>query len=87
MTFSHLVWAEQVAEGADLPDQRLQSRLTAILVDTIERPDAAIPQAAGDDGQAKATYRFYANERTPQGRCITASPWRRPGGASTEISC
>ena len=63
MTFSHLVWAERVAEGADLPDQRLQSRLTAILVDTIERPDAAIPQAAGDDGQAKATYRFYANER------------------------
>ena len=63
MTFSHIVWAEQVAEGADLPDQRLQSRLTAILVDTIERPSAAIPQAAGDDGQAKATYRFYANDR------------------------
>ena len=41
MTFSHIVWAEQVAEGADLPDQRLQSRFTAILVDTIERPSAA----------------------------------------------
>ena len=63
MTFSHIVWAEQVAEGADLPDQRLQSRLTAILVDTSERPSASIPQAAGDDGQAKATYRFYANDR------------------------
>jgi hypothetical protein len=63
MTFSHLVWAEQVAEGADLPDQRLQSRLTAILVDSIDRPSASIPQAAGDDGHAKATYRFYANER------------------------
>jgi hypothetical protein len=63
MTFSHIVWAEQVAEGADLPDQRLRSRLTAILVDSIDRPSASIPQAAGDDGQAKATYRFYANER------------------------
>jgi Transposase DNA-binding/Transposase Tn5 dimerisation domain len=63
MTFSHLVWAEQVAVGADLPDQRLQSRLTAILVDSIDRPSASIPQAAGDDGQAKATYRFYANDR------------------------
>ncbi len=63
MTFSHIVWAEQVAEGADLPDQRLQSRFTAILVDTIERPSASIPQATGDDGQAKATYRFYTNER------------------------
>ncbi len=48
MTFSHTVWAEQVAAAADLPDQRLQSRLTAILVDTIERPSASIPQAAGD---------------------------------------
>jgi Transposase DNA-binding/Transposase Tn5 dimerisation domain len=63
MTFSHIVWAEQVAAGADLPDQRLESRLTAILVDTSERPSAPITQAAGDDGQAKATYRFYANER------------------------
>ena len=63
MTFSHTVWAQQVAEAADLPDERLQSRLTAILVDTIERPSASIPQAAGDDGQAKAAYRFYANDR------------------------
>ena len=63
MTFSHTVWAQQVAGVADLPDQRLQSRLTAILVDTIERPDASIPQAAGDEGQAKATYRFYSNDR------------------------
>jgi hypothetical protein len=63
MTFSHTVWAQQLAEEADLPDRRLQSRLTAILVDTIERPSASIPQAAGDDGQAKAAYRFYANDR------------------------
>src|SRR5262249_15281436 len=65
MTFSHTVWAQQVAGVAGLPDQRLQSRLTAILVDTIERPDASIPQAAGDAGQAQAAYRFYANDRVP----------------------
>jgi hypothetical protein len=63
MTFSDTVWAQQVAGVADLPDRRLRSRLTAILVDTIERPSASIPRAAGDDGQAKAAYRFYANDR------------------------
>jgi hypothetical protein len=63
MTFTHTVWAEQVATDAHLPDERLQSRLTAILVDTVEHPSASIPQATGDAGQAKATYRFYANPR------------------------
>ena len=63
MTFTHTVWAEQVATDANLPDERLQSRLTAILVDTLEHPSASIPQATGDAGQAKATYRFYANPR------------------------
>jgi hypothetical protein len=63
MTFSHTVWASQVAAAADLPDQRLDKRLTAILVDTLESPSASIPQAAGDWGQTQATYRFYANPR------------------------
>jgi hypothetical protein len=67
MTFTHTVWAEQVAADAHLPDERLQGRLTAILVDTVEHPSASIPQASGDAGQAKATYRFYANPRvTPE---------------------
>src|SRR5581483_1730171 len=35
----------------------------AILVDVLEKPSASIPQASGDAGQAKGTYRFYANER------------------------
>ena len=35
MTFSHTVWATQIAAVADLPDERLDKRLTAILVDTI----------------------------------------------------
>jgi transposase-like protein/transposase Tn5 family protein len=63
MLLSHTVWAGQVATAADLPERRLRSRLTAILVDVLEKPSASIPQAAGDEGQAKATYRFYANPR------------------------
>ena len=63
MTFSHTVWATQVAAVADLPDERLDKRLTAILVDTLESPSASIPEAAGDASQATATYRFYANDR------------------------
>ena len=67
MTFTHTVWAEQVATDANLPDERLQSRLTAILVDTVEHPSASITQATDDAGQAKATYRFYANPRVTTG--------------------
>ena len=63
MTFSHTVWASQVAAAADLPDLRLDKRLTAILVDTLESPSASIPEAAGDASQATAAYRFYANDR------------------------
>ena len=56
--------AHRAALAADLPDERLESRLTAILVNTVEHPSASIPQAMdGDAGQAKATYRFYANPR------------------------
>lgn len=63
MIFTHVVWAEQIATAADLPDPRLESRLTTILVDTLEHPSASIPQAAGNADQAKGTYRFYANPR------------------------
>jgi hypothetical protein len=63
MTFTHTVWASQIAAVADLPDARLEKRLTALLVDTLEHPSASIPEAAGDEGQAKAAYRFYANDR------------------------
>src|SRR5271157_2206449 len=63
MTFSHTVWAGQMSLATDLPGKRLQARLTTILVDTIEHPSASIPQATGSAGQAKASYRFYANPR------------------------
>ncbi len=67
MIFSHTVWAEQVSSSAELPDERLQARLTSIIVNTIEHPLASIPQASGSAGQAKATYRFYANPRVTAG--------------------
>ena len=63
MTFSHTIWASQIAAIADLPDERLDKRLTTILIDTLESPSASIPEAAGDEGQATATYRFFANDR------------------------
>jgi Transposase DNA-binding/Transposase Tn5 dimerisation domain len=63
VTLSNLVWASQVAIAAELPDQRLDKRLATVIVDTIERPDASIPQASGSAGQAKAAYRFYSNPR------------------------
>jgi Transposase DNA-binding/Transposase Tn5 dimerisation domain len=78
MTFSNTVWASQVATAADLPDERLDQRLTVILMDTIEHPSASIPQAAGSAGAAKATYRFYANPR------VTADALR--GGIATETA-
>ena len=87
MTFSHTVWASQVAAAADLPDVRLDKRLTAILVNTLESPSASIPEAAGDASQATAAYRFYANDRVTPRRCIAASPPRPRSGASTKTFC
>jgi len=81
MTLSHAVWSQQVAEAAHLPDRRLQSRLTAILVDTLEHPSASIPQATGDAGQAKAAYRFYSNPR------VTAPALQRGCAAATAQRC
>ncbi len=63
MDFCHAVWAQQVAAAADLPEERLENRLTAIISETIDHPSASIPQAAGSDSEAKATYRFYGNAR------------------------
>src|SRR5947209_5778836 len=78
MIFTHSVWAGQVAMAADLPDQRLEARLSTVIVDILEHPAASIPQAAGDAHQAKATYRFYANPR------VTAADLRR--GFATEAA-
>jgi hypothetical protein len=36
MTLSHTIWAGQIAAFTDLPDERLDKRLAAILLDTLE---------------------------------------------------
>lgn len=81
MAFSHVLWAGQVAASTDLPDRRLNGRLAVVIVSTIEHPNAAIPQASGSAGQAKATYRYYANPR------VTAEALRRGFAADTARRC
>lgn len=67
-SFSNLIengglWAAHVAEHAQLADERLDARLGLILAAMVAKPADSIPQASGNCGQAKATYRFLANER------------------------
>jgi hypothetical protein len=59
----HTLWAARLSAATLLPDRRLNARLGAILEDFAARPTDSIPQAAGDWGQAKGTYRFLANGR------------------------
>lgn len=60
---THTVWAARVAAATVLPDQRLHARFAAILETFANRPTDAIPQAAGNWGQAKGVYRFLSNPR------------------------
>ena len=61
---SNAIWAQRVGAACALPDQRLNHRLSAIIADALNYPNASIPQATGGDaGQAKGTYRFYQNTR------------------------
>jgi hypothetical protein len=62
-SFSLSLWAAQVAAAALLPDARLNSRLERLLIHLAEKPLDAIPQASPDCHQAKAAYRFLANNR------------------------
>jgi hypothetical protein len=57
------LWASHIAAQADMPDARLNTRFGIILQTFADKPLDPIPQAAGDAGQAKAIYRFFANRR------------------------
>jgi hypothetical protein len=57
------LWASRIAAHADLPDERLNTRLSAILATLAAKPADSFPQAAEACGQAKAMYRFFANKR------------------------
>src|SRR3954467_6166561 len=57
------LWAAQIAAATPLPDARLNSRLERLLIHLANKPLNAFPQAMPDWHQAKANYRFFANER------------------------
>jgi Transposase DNA-binding/Transposase Tn5 dimerisation domain len=56
-------WAAQVAEQAELPDDRLNQRLADILAMFARRSADSIPQACPTPAATKATYRFLSNHR------------------------
>jgi hypothetical protein len=60
------LWASHIAAQADMPDARLNTRFGIILQTFADKPLDPITQAAGDAGQAKAIYRFFANRRLEQ---------------------
>ena len=55
-------WALHEFAGAQLPDQRLNTRLALIATAFAQQPTAAIPQACGPGAGSKAAYRFFENE-------------------------
>src|SRR5262245_30888067 len=69
------LWAAQVAAATPLPDARLNTRLERLLTHLAEKPLDAFPQALPDCHQAKATYRFLANERVERDDLLTG--WRQ----------
>jgi hypothetical protein len=62
-SFPSSLWAAQVAAATPFPDARLNTRLERLLIDLAAKPLDAFLQAAADWHQAKATYRFLANNR------------------------
>src|SRR5438128_2735134 len=56
-------WAAEEAEGAALPDRRLQARLATLLKELSQDPERSIPAACGDWAATLAAYRFFDNPR------------------------
>lgn len=75
------VWAARLAAEADLSDQRLNARFAQLLATFARQPTCSIPHACADRGQAKATYRFFDNQRVTPERLI------RPLAAATARTC
>ncbi len=68
-----LLWATATLGSVELPDVRLCPRAVAILAQKMARPGDSIAQGNSDTAAAKATYRFYENERVmpePIWKCI-----------------
>jgi hypothetical protein len=60
-------WVIDEFAQAALPDQRLHRRLELLVTAFAQKPSAPIPEACPDWAEAKATYRFLANERIVSG--------------------
>jgi hypothetical protein len=65
------LWAAQIAAATPLPDARLNTRLERLLTRLADKPLDAFPQAMPDWHQAKATYRFLANQRVKSEALLT----------------
>ena len=75
------LWATDVAARADLPDQRLNTRLAQVLATLAAKPLDSIPQACGKFSQAKALYAFLSNQR------FGVADLLRPIVAATVATC
>lgn len=56
-------WADEEFDNVNLPDKRLDGRLRSICESLSASPECPISQACSDWAEAKATYRFFANDR------------------------
>jgi hypothetical protein len=56
-------WVMEEMRTADLQDKRLNKRLTEVLADLAERPNASIPAACGGHAETVAAYRFFDNAK------------------------
>lgn len=56
--------------GSDLGDARLERRLVAVVEKLAADPGMSIPKAMGDWSQAKAAYRFFANDEVTREKVL-----------------
>lgn len=75
------VWAAELAAHSELPDERLNRRFAEIVATFADKPLDSIPQACGSSKSAKATYRFFQNQR------VTTDNLLRPMTAVTVEHC
>jgi len=59
----NMEWASQEADYVKFPDERLSKRYQRVIQGMAGKPGGSIPEAAGNAGQAKASYRFCSNSK------------------------
>jgi hypothetical protein len=64
------LWAQTEFGAVALPDRRLRARLVEIAAAFMAQPTQSIPQACGAFSQAKAAYRFFANDAVSAGALL-----------------